>query len=81
MMFRHFRRTHRMTQVQLGLCLGCTTRHIKHVEAGSRIPSSLLIERFKELVRLHEKEDQEYIRRYEEAYARIRGEKNLPPHR
>lgn len=55
-LFRHFRRNHRMTQRQLAIALGCTVRHVKHVEGGTRWVSSELMQRFKDLAACHERE-------------------------
>lgn len=53
-LFRHFRRSHSMTQRQLAVALGVTVRHVKHVEGGTRFVSSELMQRFKDLAALHE---------------------------
>lgn len=53
-LFRHFRRNHSMTQRQLAIALGCTVRHVKYIEAGTRWVSSELMQRFKDLAACHE---------------------------
>lgn len=55
-LFRHFRKNHGLTQQHLALALGITTRYVKRIEAGERFPSPKLMERFKLLVRCHERE-------------------------
>lgn len=56
MLFRHFRRNHRLTQRQLAIALGITVRYVKKIEAGERFPSAALVQRFKDLADCHERE-------------------------
>lgn len=45
-----------MTQRQLALSLGITVRHVKYIEAGMKFASPELMQRFKDLAALHERE-------------------------
>jgi DNA-binding XRE family transcriptional regulator len=51
-----FRKSKRMSQRQLGLALGITTRAVKYIEAGAREPRWTTQEAFDRLVERHQRE-------------------------
>jgi len=51
--WRRFRRKRKLTQRQLALALGITTRAVKYIEAGAREPRVSTQEKFEALVERH----------------------------